>query len=190
MRLGVFGGTFDPPHVGHFLVASDACDALALNKLIFVPAGAPPFKTDSVQAAPEQRFEMLRLMVGADQRFSVDRSEIDRKGVSYTLDTVVWFAERYPDAERYFLIGEDLVEQFATWREPERIAALTQVVVLARNPAVTVSGKERVPFRRLATRVVEVSSTEVRERSRSRKAIRGFVPDAVAEYIRSAGLYQ
>lgn len=204
VRLGIFGGTFDPPHAGHLLVASDACDLLSLDRLVFVPAGAPRFKTTSVEASPEQRLRMLELMIAGDGRFAVDSVEISRKGLSYTLDTLVWFAEQFPLAERFLLIGADLVEQFPTWREPDRILALAKVVVLDRlvesasEHAVGSLGIEGgsigavapAAFQRLGTRVVQLSSTEVRSRVRAGKPIHGFVSDAVGDYIRSNGLYK
>jgi len=187
VRLGVLGGTFDPPHVGHLLAASDAFETLVLDRLLFIPAAAHPFKGDSVGATPQQRLDMLALLIGSDVRFGIDTIEIDRSGLSYTVDTLTDLARRYPDAERFFLIGEDLVDQVATWRAPERLPQLAEIVVLARGdtPDAT-SGR----FRRLATRRVDVSSTEIRARARAGLSLHGFVPDPVAAYIRDAGLYR
>ena len=193
MRLGIFGGTFDPPHVGHLLAASDASEALGLNLLLFIPAGTPPFKARSVEATPEQRLEMVRRMIGDDPRFAADPIEIHRKGLSYTVETLGALAERYPGALRYFLIGEDLAAQIATWRQPERIAALADIVVIERA-APTAGGPPQpggsVPLTRLMTRRIDVSSTEIRDRVRAGKSIHGFVADAVAEYVRVAQLYR
>ncbi|HJU66852.1 MAG TPA: nicotinate-nucleotide adenylyltransferase [Gemmatimonadaceae bacterium] len=186
MRLGVLGGTFDPPHIGHLLAASDASEALALDRLLFVPAAAHPFKGSDVGATPEQRVRMLALLVGDDVRFAIDTIEIERPGLSYTVDTLADLARRYPDAERFFLIGEDLVDQLATWREPERLTQLAEVVVMARGEAAR--GAQR--FRRLKTRRIDVSSTEVRARARAGLPLHGFVPDPVVAYIRDAGLYR
>lgn len=191
MRLGILGGTFDPPHTGHLLAATDAYEKLELDRLILVPAKAQPLKIGAVQADPAQRLAMLDLLVGGDGRFQVDRVEIDRPGLSYTVDTLAHFAERYPDARRFFLIGEDLVTQFPRWREPERISALAEVVVLVRGGTPDAPAAEPAyPLTRVTTRRVDVSSTEIRERVRAGKPIRGFVPEAVADYIRSAGLYR
>jgi nicotinate-nucleotide adenylyltransferase len=193
VRLGIFGGTFDPPHVGHLLAASDASEVLELDRLLFVPAGSPPFKAASVEAAPEQRLEMVVRMIGDDTRFGADPVEIERKGLSYTAETLGVLAERYPHARRFFLIGEDLADQIATWREPERIASLAEIVVLARGvPAGTPVPRLRtaIPLRRIVTRRIEVSSTEIRERVRAGKSIHGFVTDAVAAYVRAAELYR
>lgn len=187
MRLGVLGGTFDPPHVGHLLAASDAFEALDLDRLAFIPAAAHPFKGETVGATAAQRLHMLELLVAGDARFEIDPIEIERAGLSYTVDTLTDLARRYPNAQRYFLIGEDLVEQMPTWRSPERIVELAEVIVLSRGdgPATTSGG-----LRRLDTRRVDVSSTEIRARVRAGLPVHGFVPDAIAAYIRDAGLYR
>jgi nicotinate-nucleotide adenylyltransferase len=187
VRLGILGGTFDPPHVGHLLAASDAYEALHLDRLIFIPSAAHPFKGESVGATPAQRLRMLGLLVADDARFEIDPIEIDRPGLSYTVDTLTDLARRHPNAQRFFLIGEDLVDQMPTWRSPERIVELAEVIVLSRgNGTDATSGA----FRRLHTRRVDVSSTEIRERVRAGLTVKGFVPDAIATYIRETGLYR
>ena len=201
MRLGIFGGTFDPPHVGHFLVAMDALERLALDRLVFVPAASQPLKGDSVSASAAQRLQMARLMAGADGRFSVDPIEIDRAGLSYTVETLAEYERRHSDAERFFLVGADAVALFAKWREPERIMRLARLVVLRRAVDAGAPGVGELDALRsepwagqppieLETRRVDVSSTEVRARVRAGKSIRGFVPDAVAEYVERSGLYR
>ena len=187
MRLGVLGGTFDPPHVGHLLAASDAFEALALDRLLFIPAASHPFKGESVGARPKQRLDMLTLLIADDARFGIDAIEIERPGLSYTVDTLSDLGRRYPGSERFFLIGEDLVDQLPTWRSPERITQLAEIVVLSRGDEPdTTTGS----FRRLGTRRIDVSSTEIRARARAGQSLHGFVPDAVAAYIRDAGLYR
>ena len=187
MRLGIFGGTFDPPHVGHLLAASDAFEILRLDRLILVPAREQPFKAGAVCASPAHRLRMLVDMVDGDQRFAVDAIEIERPGLSFTVDTLAVFAERHAGAHLCFLIGEDLVSQLADWREPERIAALAEIVVLARTSE---PRDAPLPMRRIASRRVDLSSTEIRARVREGRSIRGFVPDAVAAYIAAARLYR
>jgi nicotinate-nucleotide adenylyltransferase len=191
VRLGLFGGSFDPPHVGHLLAASDAFEALRLDKLVFIPAAVQPLKTD-IQAAPaHHRLTMLQLLVGSDERFAVDAVEIERAGVSYTVDTLETFAQRFPHAELFFLIGVDAMATFDVWREPRRILALARLAILRRPeaPAGEVN-VGRAGTIELATRLVDVSSTEVRERVRAGKSIRGFVPESVAAYIETERLYQ
>ena len=191
MRLGVLGGTFDPPHVGHLLAASDACEALSLDKLLFVPAKVPPYKARTVQASPDQRLQMLELTIGDDPRFEASRLELDRDGLSFTVDTLQTLSESTPGASLFMLIGEDLATQIASWRDAARIVELATIVVLARATSVTHSALEStLPMTRLATRRIEISSTEIRDRIRAGRSIHGFVTDAVSAFIRAAGLYR
>jgi nicotinate-nucleotide adenylyltransferase len=130
---------------------------------------------------------MLELLIGADPRFGVDAIEIERPGLSYTVDTMAELARRYPDAQRFLLIGEDLVDELPMWRSAERIAQLAEIVVLSRGETL---GSTAGSFRRLATRRIDISSTEIRARARAGLPLTGFVPGAIAEYIRDAGLYR
>lgn len=191
MRLGVLGGTFDPPHVGHLLAASDACEALALDRLLFVPAKVPPFKSRTVQASPDQRLHMLELTVGDDPRFEVSRLELDRDGLSFTVDTLEALSKETPGVSLFMLIGEDLATQIASWRDAARIADLATIVVLVRATLTKQSALEStLPMTRLATRRIELSSTEIRERVKAGRSIHGFVTDAVAAFINANGLYR
>lgn len=185
MRIGLFGGTFDPPHVGHLLAASDAFDALSLDRLVFIPNAVQPLK-ETQHASTRQRLEMVRALIGDDRRFDVDPIEIERTGLSYTVDTLAAYAERYPHAERFLLVGADILASFAQWRDPARVRQLAEMVVLQRGESVAALQPARV----LETRRVDVSSTEIRERVRSGKSIHGFVPDAVAAYIAATALYR
>lgn len=195
MRLGVFGGTFDPPHVGHLLAAVDAVEALTLDRLLFVPAAQQPLKVGCESAAPEHRLAMARLLAGDDPRFGVDPIEIDRAGLSYTVDTLGELARRLPGVELFFLVGADALTTFPRWREPRRVLELARLVVLRRVsddvqlPALMREAPGREPIV-LASRRVDVSSTEVRARVRAGLSIRGFVPDAVAAYVAQARLYR
>lgn len=180
MRIGLFGGSFDPPHIGHYLAAVDAAESLRLDRLFWIPAAQQPLKTDSAHgASATQRYAMVCAAAAAHPDFVPSRIEIDRAGLSYTITTVEAFAREFPSAERYLLVGEDAWDRFSEWREPERIRTLVQVHVLARR-----TGSQH------AGRVIEVSSTEVRERVRAGRSIRGFVLDAVAELIESQGWYR
>lgn len=189
MRLGVLGGTFDPPHTGHLLVASDAFEALSLDRLLFVPAHDQPLKRGRQGADPRQRAEMVRLLVAGDARFAVDEIEIQRGGLSYTVDTLAALAERWPDATRFFLAGADVLGSFARWKEPERIRELATLVLLQRSDADPPPPSE-AHWMKLATRRIDISSTEIRERVRAGRTVRGFVPDAVADFIAAERLYR
>jgi nicotinate-nucleotide adenylyltransferase len=191
VRLGVLGGTFDPPHIGHLLAASDACEALALDKVLFVPAKVPPYKSRTVQASPEQRLEMLALTLGNDPRFEASRLELERDGLSFTVDTLDALAKGTPGVSLFMLIGEDLAAQIAGWRDASRIADLATIVVLVRATTATQSALEStLPMTKLATRRIELSSTEIRDRVRAGRSIHGFVTDAVSAFIDAAGLYR
>ena len=192
MRLAIFGGSFDPPHVGHLLAATDAFEQLTLDTMVFVPTASQPLKIGRAAADARHRLEMVRLLVEGDTRFDVSTVEVDRAGLSYSVDTLTHFAEKYPAAERFFLVGADVLATFAQWREPKRILQLAKLVVLQRvgDAPVLPAGVEEGAMLRLATRRVDVSSTEIRERVRSGQSIRGFVTDNVAAYIERGGLYR
>jgi nicotinate-nucleotide adenylyltransferase len=187
VRLGIFGGSFDPPHVGHLLAVADAFDALRLDRVIFVPASVQPLKVGRDTASAQDRLEMVRRLVGDDERFAVDPIEIGRDGLSYTVETLAAFAERHPESERFFLVGMDVLASFAQWREPDQVLRLATLAVMQRagEPGAVPPSAVRVETRR-----VDVSSTEIRERVRTGRTIRGFVPEAVAEYIAAHRLYR
>jgi nicotinate-nucleotide adenylyltransferase len=191
VRLGIFGGSFDPPHVGHLLAATDAFEALTLDKLFYVPASVQPLKAGLASATAPQRLAMVRLLAGSDERFAVDAVEIERAGLSYTVDTLETFAQRFPRAEMFFLVGMDAMAAFDAWKSPRRILELARLAIL-RRPGGTVGEMDidRDGTIDLATRLVDVSSTEIRERVRARKSIRGFVPDSVAAFIEAERLYR
>jgi nicotinate-nucleotide adenylyltransferase len=196
LKLGIFGGTFDPPHVGHLLVASDAIDQLGLDRLVFIPTAIQPLKTGprAVVAPAADRLAMTVLLAGDDPRLSADAVEIDRGGLSFTIDTLSTLAQRSPTDTLFLLLGTDAWETFPRWRDGEGVMRLATVVVLQRGevtPQVTPRLTPRVaPPLLLGTRRVDVSSTEVRARVRAGQSIRGFVPDAVRAYIERTGLYR
>ena len=191
MRLGILGGTFDPPHIGHLLAAVDAYEALVLDRLFLVPANAQPLKAGLAAAPAHQRLAMVKLLTGGDDRFAADAVEIERAGLSYTVDTLKTFAQRFPDAERFFLVGEDAMTAFGEWRAPEQIVKLARLAIL-RRPGATVGPAVIAPEGTiaLATRLVDVSSTEIRQRVRAGRSIRGFVPESVAKFIERERLYR
>jgi nicotinate-nucleotide adenylyltransferase len=172
-------------------------ESLDLDVLWFVPNASQPLK-GAGQGSPLQRLEMVRLLTGDDGRFGVDSIEVDRAGISYTVDTLAEYANRFPAAKRYLLVGADVVGTFPQWRQTDRIRELAEVVVLERapgradeQPSAWTADTDALPgARHLTTRRVDVSSTEIRERVRHGRSIRGFVPDAVAAYIAAARLYQ
>ncbi|MGI8620124.1 MAG: nicotinate-nucleotide adenylyltransferase [Gemmatimonadaceae bacterium] len=189
MRIGVFGGTFDPPHAGHVLVAGDACEALVLDTVVWIPVAHQPLKDAPPLARAADRRRMVELAIGGDPRFSLDTVELDRGGLSFTVDTLEKLKAAHPDAELVLLLGADSWASFDRWRDPERILELSVVAVIARAgeraPAHFGHAPEVVTARR-----VDVSSTEIRDRIRRGLPITGFVSDAVREHIVTAGLYR
>ena len=193
MRLGLLGGSFDPPHVGHLLAASDAFDALSLDRLIWLPAANQPLKTAQAVTPAEHRLGMVRCAVAGDSRFEVSTIEIDRGGLSYTVETLASLAARWPSATLFWMVGADVPASFTKWREPARVAELATIVVLERSDgAATAADIASMPrgTQVLATRRMDISSTEIRRRVREGKSIRGFVPESVAEYIAAHRLYR
>jgi nicotinate-nucleotide adenylyltransferase len=188
VRLGLFGGTFDPPHLGHLLAASDAIDALALDQVLLIPNAAQPLKgTVTPPAAAADRLAMTRLLVAGDPRFQVDPIEVDRGGLSFMVETVRAIAAREPGAALFLLLGADAAATLPEWRDPDRLAELVEIVVLTRAGTVA---SPPPGLRQLPTRRVDISSTEIRARVRAGLPLTGFVPDAVADYLRRHAVYR
>ncbi|MFI5232216.1 MAG: nicotinate-nucleotide adenylyltransferase [Gemmatimonadales bacterium] len=188
MRIGIFGGTFDPPHVGHLLAASDAHEALGLDRVLFIPAAGQPLKS-AIVAPPADRLAMVERLVAGDPRFTVDPIEIERGGLSFTVDTLRALRERWRSDTALalvLLLGADAAATLPQWREPAEVAALAEVVVLSRAGG----GTGAAVGRAIDTRRVDVSSTEIRARVAAGKSIRGFVPEPVAAYIEGRRLYR
>jgi nicotinate-nucleotide adenylyltransferase len=195
-HVGVFGGTFDPPHIGHLLAAGDAVEKLALDIVLWVPAALQPLKTGQApSAAAEARLKMVELTIDDDPRFAVDHGELERGGLSFTVDTLASLRERYPAAELCLLVGEDSWRTFPAWRDPERIRELARVVVLTRDKSISRTGepshgREIPAAERISTRRIDVSATEIRRRVRDGLPIRGFVTERVEGFITERGLYR
>lgn len=189
MRIGLFGGSFDPVHCGHLLVAQAACEECSLSRLFFIPAAQSPLKPDKQPALANERLRLLRLALAGRPAYEVDEQEIARGGVSYTIDTVRDYHRRFPDAELFYLIGEDHVPLLPKWRESEELARLVEFLVIPRP------GHEptplAAPFRGRALKgfPLGVSSSQIRARIKAGLPIRDLVPDAVGEAIRNYRLY-
>ncbi|HUF67775.1 MAG TPA: nicotinate-nucleotide adenylyltransferase [Longimicrobiales bacterium] len=185
MKLGVFGGTFDPPHIGHLIAAQDAKSALALDRVIFVPAAVPPHKRDDTVSAAGTRLAMVRAAIAGADGFEVDDLELRRGGPSWTVDTLRELAARLPGSELFLLIGSDQHAEFESWREPDKIGQLAKVAVLTRENGVRqAAGVHTVRVTR-----IDVSSTDIRRRTAEGQPIRFLVPAAVEALIRLHGLY-
>ena len=188
MKVALFGGSFDPPHLGHWLVAVDAVERLGLDRLLFVPAAAQPLKPAGHGAPPAARVAMVRAMVADDPRFDVHTAEIDRGGLSFTVDTVAAWRAAHPTHDLHLLLGADAAASLPRWREPARLLGMVRLVVLARDavdPGALPPGTIVLPSRR-----VDISSTEIRARVQQGLSLRGFVADAVAAHIARHALYR
>jgi len=193
-RVGVFGGTFDPPHLGHLVIAEWARARLGLERVLFVPSGVPPHKRGRRVTAPEHRIAMARLAVRGNPAFGVSTLESRRDGPSYTVDTLRALRARRPGERLYLLLGEDSLEELPTWREPEAIRGLATLVVAARpgdgarpEPAGADSGRH---LQWLDNPPIALSSSQVRRLVRARHTVRYLVPEAVRAYIERHRLYR
>jgi nicotinate-nucleotide adenylyltransferase len=189
VRLGIYGGSFDPPHLGHLLPVIDAAEQLGLDGVRFVPAAIQPLKVGRASASPADRLAMTERLVEGIPGFTVDPAEIDRPGLSYSVDTLAGVAADVPGAELFLLLGADAYALFDQWRDPDRVRALATIVVMVRGDGTT-PPRERPGVRVLQSRRVDISSTELRARVRDGRTIRGFVPDAVAQYVAEHRLYR
>lgn len=188
-KIGLFGGSFDPVHLGHLLVAQAAREELDLARLFFIPAAQSPFKPDAKSAAGPDRLRLLRLALVGNNWCEIDEQELHRGGVSYTIDTLRDYSGRFAGTQLFYLIGADHVPKLSAWREAEELARLAEFVVVPRpGEAEPVFPK---PFRgRILHGIpVGVSSSQIRSRVKAGLSIDNLVPAAVAEAIRSSGVY-
>ncbi len=188
MRIGVFGGSFDPIHQGHLIVAAAAADRLGLDRVLFVPARVQPFKGGRHGAGVEDRAAMVAVALAADRRFALDRRELSRQGPSYTVDTLRELQAEHPADALFLLIGADAARELPGWHDAARLPRLARIVVLTRPGASPPS--HPLCADTLAVPAVPVSATEIRERVRRGERIDGLVPEAVAGYIEQRGLYR
>ena len=188
-RIGIFGGSFNPVHLGHLLVAQAAIEEMGLTRLCFVPVAQSPFKPDSMPASAAERLRWLRLALAGCAWAEVDDQEIRRGGVSYTVETVLDYSRRFGGAGLFYLIGADQVAQLPKWKSAEELARMATFVVLPRPGQVQTPLPSPFSGRWLAGLPLAVSSSQLRTRIKSGLAIRHLVPAAVAEAILNSGLY-
>ena len=189
-RIGLFGGSFDPVHLGHLLVAQAACEELALDRLFFIPAAQSPFKPGSEPASAPLRLRMLRLALAGQARYEIDEQELQRGGVSYSIDTARTYAEKFPTAELFYLIGADHVPTLPKWREAETLAGLVQFVVIPRPGEIPAALPPPFRMQILGGWPLKLSSSQVRARVREGRTVDHLLPRGVSEVIREALLYQ
>jgi nicotinate-nucleotide adenylyltransferase len=188
-RIGLFGGSFDPVHLGHLLVAQAAFEELGLARLFFIPAAQSPFKPGSTPAPPAMRLAMLRLVLAGETRYEIDDQEIFRGGISYTIDTVRSYVSRFPQTELFYLIGADHLAKLPEWREAVELARWVEFVVIPRPGQP--SALPPAPFRGrvLGGFPLALSSSQIRGRVKSDLSIRHLVASPVAEFIANNQLY-
>lgn len=191
-RIGIVGGTFDPIHNGHLLLARFVSEKMNLNRVLFIPAAAPPHKDHRDDIAPSAcRWTMVELALEDIDDFTASRTELDRPGPSYTVDTLRQLRRDYPDAEIFLIIGSDNTHDLSSWHDPEGILGLCTIVAGTRtidtNGLSTDSIGARV--RAIDTPVIDISSTQIRQRVRAGLSVHSMVPDKVAHYIHERRLY-
>jgi nicotinate-nucleotide adenylyltransferase len=196
-RIGLLGGTFNPPHLAHLVCAQEACTQLGLDRVLFVPVYEPPHKDVEADPGVDHRVELCRRAVAADERFAVSRIEADVPGRSYTVDTLRRLHESRPEDELTFIVGGDMAQALPTWHEPKAVLALARLGVAEREGVRRADISERLAGLCGADRIrffdmprLDISSSMIRRRVAAGRPIRYLVPDAVADYIASARLYE
>ncbi|MEX2431415.1 MAG: nicotinate-nucleotide adenylyltransferase [Dehalococcoidia bacterium] len=199
MRRGILGGTFDPVHTGHLILAQEVLWRLGLDGIWFIPTGLPWMKRDEQLTSPEHRLAMVRLAIAGNDKFHASAVEVDRPGETYTVDTLEELrAGEMPDGELLFIMGVDTLHSLHRWKRPERILELARIVValrpghgeidLSKLAAIDPTAAERVMLVHMP--LMEISGTELRRRAADGEPLRYLVPDAVEQYIREHRLYK
>jgi nicotinate-nucleotide adenylyltransferase len=191
-RIGIFGGTFNPPHAGHLIVAESVCEQLKLDKLFFVPSYISPHKKKGEERLAFHRLQMVRLAVRLNPHFDVAELEVMRKGMSYTYETVEAFHRKYRSSKLFFIIGADNFAEFHTWKNPERIVELASLVVMNRplHAASAVQKKFQKGTEFVLVPEIQISSTEIRKMVEEGRSIRYLVPQVALHYIQRHKLYR
>lgn len=197
-RIGIMGGTFNPIHIGHLVTAEEAFYQFNLDEIIFIPSGHPPHKRDSDIADPEDRYLMTVIATASNPHFTVSRIEIDRKGPSYTVETLKELREIYgKDVKLFFITGADAIIEILTWKDPEIIADMCEFIAATR-PGYSLKkfeelhliNNKRLPVVHfIEVPALAISSTSIRKRVREGRPIKYLVPDGVAAYLYKRGLY-
>lgn len=182
-KIGLFGGSFDPIHHGHLILARDAMESLGLNRVIFVPANVSPHKLARPPVAARLRCEMVAAAISGEPRFSMDACEADREGPSFAVDTVRLMQRRFPQAKIFYFIGEDNVPALHTWREIDELMKMASFVVLARGDLEPIEGFPVI------SRNIDISSTDIRNRIARGLSVRYLLPDAVCAILARHQLY-
>nr|WP_263325656.1 nicotinate-nucleotide adenylyltransferase [Neobacillus sp. Marseille-Q6967] len=185
-KVGILGGTFDPPHNGHLMIANEVYDKLKLDEVWFMPNQEPPHKKKSERVENEDRLEMLNLAIEGNASFKIQTIELERKGPSFTVDTMKLLNTQYPDHEFYFIIGADMIEYLPKWHEIDELIKIVQFVGVERPEY---SQKTDYPIIYVDIPAFDVSSSMIRKRVKEGRSVRYLLPDEVIGYIREKHLY-
>ncbi len=196
-RIGILGGTFDPPHIGHLILAQHALDAIGLSQLLFVPAANPPHKQQEFKTPVEHRLAMLDCATEDNPHFAISRVDVDRPGPHYSVDMVRLLQEKHPQAEFFFVMGGDSLRDLPKWHQPQELIRLCKIAVMRRPQSIISRDMHHDTLPELAERLtivdaplIDISSTAIVERSAAGNSIRYLVPDIVIAYIKAHQLYR
>jgi nicotinate-nucleotide adenylyltransferase len=191
MNIGIFGGTFNPPHTGHMIVAEHVRQELGMERILFVPTAVPPHKQELDIAEAQHRLAMVRCAIQGNSNFEVSETEIERGGVSFTVDTLMEFKRRSPHDAFFLLLGTDNVLEFHTWKDPEKIIELATIVALTR-PGFDIERESVTKKKMIVCEVpeIEIASSTIRNRIKEGRSVRYLVPSAVETYIKEHQLYR
>lgn len=192
MKIAILGGTFDPPHLGHLILADTVIKELNYDKVLFIPSKIPPHKNISGEVSNEDRLNMLKLSIKDDKRFSFDDYELKSEGISYSIKTLNYLYQNYNiDGKIALIIGADLIKDFHKWKEPEKLSELANIVAVNReeNENLFKENIEKYNIKIIIAPRIDISSTLIRERIKKNKAFRYFLNDKVYDYIISNKLY-
>lgn len=190
-RLGVMGGTFDPIHHGHLVAASEVAAQYELDEVVFVPTGTPSFKQDTIVTSAEHRYLMTVIATASNPRFTVSRVDVDRAGLTYTVDTLRDLAVQRPDADLFFITGADAITQILRWKDSDELFGMAQFVAVTRpGHTLSIDGLPSDRVSQWEIPALAISSTDVRARARAGRPVWYLVPDGVVQYINKHGLYR
>ncbi|MFL2078134.1 nicotinate-nucleotide adenylyltransferase [Marinilactibacillus psychrotolerans] len=185
-KIGVLGGTFNPPHLGHLIIADQVRDQLGLEKIIFLPSANPPHAKGKTTIDAKHRVRMVEKAIELESQFELDFTEINRGGKSFTFDTIKSLTEQNPDIEYYFIIGADMVEDLPSWYKIDELVNLVQIVAVNR-PQYSV--ETAFPLIFIDVPNIEISSSTIRQKISDQCSVKFLLPDKVLEYIEAEGLY-
>ncbi|MBL7085467.1 MAG: nicotinate-nucleotide adenylyltransferase [Candidatus Omnitrophica bacterium] len=187
-RIGILGGTFNPVHLGHLVLAEQARQLLRLKEVIFVPTNLPPHKRKRHLAAAKDRYRMLSLAVKSNLSFAVSDLELERGGISYSIETMKKFKSLFPQANLYFIVGSDFLEDFLTWKDIDKLRRICKIVVAPRpgHPIKKLPRNMQI----IKVNALDITSSDIRRRIKTKASIRYLIPEEVRKYILKKGLYR